>query len=185
MKIVNGVKVYSTKGYVPRQPKTVAQRFWPKVAKASADECWLWTAGLFSRHGYGQFRKHKYANPEKAHRVSWELHNGPIPNGLNVLHRCDIRPCVNPNHLFLGTQADNIADMVAKGRSRPVPHYGPRLSPLSMGDRTAIRASNAQGVDLAVMYRVSPATISRIRTQCHERRRLTLRSQLQNKSEAA
>lgn len=94
---------------------SLEQRFWAKVHKT--DTCWLWT-GAKSR-GYGQIGRGGKAI--KTHRVSWELHNGPIPagddyHGMCVLHTCDIPACVNPDHLFLGTNADNVVDMIAKGR---------------------------------------------------------------------
>lgn len=89
------------------------QRFWPKVQKT--DGCWLWTAGQ-AGDGYGAFGLNRRAI--RAHRYSWELFYGPVPNGMNVLHKCDTPSCVRPEHLFLGTQTDNIADMVAKGRQR-------------------------------------------------------------------
>jgi HNH endonuclease len=85
--------------------------FWSKVDKSG--ECWLWTA---CRHvdGYGSFNLNK--KNMRAHRLSWEMENGKIPAGLCVLHRCDVRLCVRPSHLFLGTKADNTQDMIKKGR---------------------------------------------------------------------
>lgn len=78
--------------------------------------CWLWT-GSVEKGGYGVFHLNGRSNPGVgAHRASWELYRGKIPASLNVLHRCDVRCCVNPNHLFLGTHADNTNDMIAKGR---------------------------------------------------------------------
>lgn len=75
--------------------------------------CWLWTAHCAS-NGYGSFTPSHL--PIGAHRFSYELHVGPIPYGLYVLHHCDVRQCVNPQHLFVGTQKENIDDMIAKGR---------------------------------------------------------------------
>jgi hypothetical protein len=90
-------------------------RFWKHVDKSG--ECWLWTATR-SSDGYGRVRVQRPKRTDlNAHRVSWELAYGPIPSGQHVLHHCDNPPCVRPDHLFLGTNADNVADKVAKGRT--------------------------------------------------------------------
>lgn len=86
-------------------------RFWKYVNKT--DSCWEWI-GARRRDGYGRIRVGNFF--EAAHRFSWELVYGDIPSDLCVLHRCDVRFCVNPDHLFLGTNRDNIDDMVKKGR---------------------------------------------------------------------
>lgn len=93
--------------------KTIEQRFWDKVDRRSNKECWNWKASIFT-NGYGQFRKGKHKIV--AHKFSWELHRNLIPDGLCVLHTCDNRKCVNPNHLFLGTHQDNMDDKVKKNR---------------------------------------------------------------------
>lgn len=101
------------------------RRFWDKVDKIPGG-CWLWTAS--TRHkGYGAFvyrRDGKTVNG-RAHRYSYELHVGPIPDGLMVLHSCDTPACVNPSHLFLGTNTDNVRDMIAKDRKVKGGTYGP------------------------------------------------------------
>ncbi len=80
--------------------------------------CWFWQ-GTLNRNGYGVLCH------SLAHRLSWIFKNGPIPDGMNVLHKCDMPPCVNPQHLFLGTQIDNLADMRNKGRGAiPSPMVG-------------------------------------------------------------
>ena len=104
-------------GHATKRP--IAERFWEKVDKDGpihpvlGTACWLWTASLHTK-GYGQiFFDGKMT---KAHRVSWVLHNGPIPDDLHTLHHCDVRACVRIDHIFLGTNAENNADMYAKGR---------------------------------------------------------------------
>lgn len=79
------------------------------VSTSDSTDCWLWQRSFFF-NGYGRFGDHR------AHRVAWEFVNGKISDGLLVLHKCDVRSCVNPSHLFLGTQMDNMHDMIEKGR---------------------------------------------------------------------
>lgn len=96
--------------------KCVANAFWNRVIKS--DGCWGWT-GQKHPHGYGEIER-RYEGKRYvilAHRISWILHKGKIPHGLRVLHACDNPPCTNPDHLFLGTQLENIQDAVMKGRN--------------------------------------------------------------------
>lgn len=112
------------RGYLRGQPprylpnhvhkKPIVERFWLKVAVAEPTECWLWTA-LCDPRGYGRIKNH--GRMILAHRVSYEIHYGPIPDGLLVCHDCDNPPCVNPTHFFLGTMTDNMNDMFSKGRN--------------------------------------------------------------------
>lgn len=149
------------------QPRRITKRtplmdrFWAKVRKT--DTCWLWTG--CTRYGYGLIGSGgTFGRMVLTHRLSWELHRGPIEDGLFVLHKCDIRACVNPDHLFLGTQDDNIKDMDSKARRRTVSPRGdknPRAK-LTEAQATEIIALSKQGTSerkLAERFRVSRAAI--------------------------
>ena len=98
--------------------KSVESRFHEKYVSVPFSGCWIWTAAT-SGKGYGKMMitdGQKEPHLESAHHISWRLHRGGVPSGLHVLHRCDVRCCVNPDHLFVGTNLDNVRDRMAKGR---------------------------------------------------------------------
>lgn len=107
------------------KPRPLADRFWAKVNKEGpvhpvlGTKCWVWT-GATTPGGYGKLRVGSQSDGsrrvEVTSRASWEIHFGPIPEGTSVLHCCDVRLCVRPDHLFLGDQLDNVQDMISKGR---------------------------------------------------------------------
>lgn len=105
--------------------KTTEERFWEKVIKTR--KCWIWNACIQKGGGYGLFAME--GKLQLTHRLSWKMHNGPIPKGLFVLHHCDNPPCVRPDHLFLGTQKDNMRDKVEKGREARGDRHGMRTRP--------------------------------------------------------
>jgi hypothetical protein len=100
---------------IANRQKKLVERFWKYVVMS--DGCWGWS-GTLDEKGYGRVRTWVEDRwiPRLAHRVSWELHRGPIPEGLSVLHSCDCPPCSRPDHLFLGNQLDNMQDCASKGR---------------------------------------------------------------------
>lgn len=134
--------------------------FWEKVRKAGPDDCWLWTGTISSSRGYGAITLPGQLNTA-AHRVSWMIHHGVIPGDLHVLHKCDVRICVNPNHLKLGTNADNMADRDSKER---MPH-GEKCGAAKLTSEQAreIRASTEPAKILAARYDIHPAHVSKIR----------------------
>lgn len=148
--------------------------------------CWLWD-GPLDAYGYGVFqmtRTEAHARGRtgrgiKAHRVSWAVHHGEIPAGLLVLHHCDNRACVNPEHLYVGTDADNVRDMLARGRHKPAGVTGeehPRAV-LTEDDviaiRSILRGNRVSQQEVADMFGVHQTQISRI----------VLRKQWRNRAE--
>ena len=147
---------------------TISERFWSKVKRGPG--CWLWMASV-EGGGYGQIMLKSLPGNRiiqgKAHRVSYELNVGSIPAGMSVLHTCDNPPCVNPRHLFLGTNADNTADMRKKKRGFDIPAMPGEENPrarLTAEDVRRIRKRYAKGGvtfhQLGRQYRVCAATIS-------------------------
>lgn len=112
---------------------SIRDRFWAAVDKTAKtpvrpglSPCWTWTKGK-TKAGYGQLQARKISQqPLLAHRVAWQLEKGEIPLGVHVLHECDNPSCVRPSHLFLGTQTDNVADRVRKGRTASGDRNGAR-----------------------------------------------------------
>jgi hypothetical protein len=126
--------------------------------------CWQWRGAPIKRGGYGVFT-HRPSGMimVRAHRAAWMLMVGDIPTGLHVLHRCDNRLCVNPEHLFLGQQQDNMTDKVKKGRQNRGTSHG--LHKLSDEDVFTIRSSSERGSRLAKRFGVSHSTICDIRAR--------------------
>lgn len=162
----------------PKSRERIRPRFEAFAFPEPMSGCWLWTGGL-TRQGYGMFWLGRgcFKPQIKAPRAAWLLYRGPIPDGLHVLHFCDNPPCVNPDHLFLGTHDDNMADRAAKGRSalcgatgegnRAVTHPETvlrgsqiRQAKLREDDVRRIRQSPLTLMELAEVYGVSIAALS-------------------------
>ena len=128
----------------------------------SLDGCWYWTGATFNT-GYGKigFRDKQLTT----HRLSYIINNGEIINGLQVLHSCDNRLCVNPNHLFLGTIQDNMKDMVLKGRQNKAKGENHGHAKLTNSQVYEIRNFKGNQKDIAKKYGVTQQTISKIKNQ--------------------
>jgi len=142
-----------------RTAPTTADAFWSHLTPGDADECWLWQ-GAIGANGYGAFmwKRKTYA----AHRMAYEITNGPIASDLLACHKCDVRACCNAAHIFPGTQLDNSLDSVAKGRNaRGEKNHWAKLDASGVTEIRAMRASNSKitYVELGVMHGVSEATI--------------------------
>ena len=137
-------------------------RFWSYVDKKSPEECWQWMLSSDSR-GYGEIRLQNRL--WRSSRVAYHLRHGSIPSGMHVLHKCDNPLCCNPDHLFAGTNFDNMQDMLKKGRGKNRFTKRPNVTRLTAEQVREIRKLHAAGSSSKVLgktYRIDPKTVSRI-----------------------
>ena len=132
---------------------TLIDRFWSKVDKEDGDGCWVWSGIRSGSGGYGQVRN-EWGAVEFSHRVAWRLANGPIPDGLNVCHKCDYPPCVRSDHLFLGTQLENVHDSIRKGR-KPVARPRRRIVCMPLESRSVILSIRVTRGEYETLQRVA------------------------------
>ena len=140
--------------------ETLSNRFWSMVDKLGPDDCWLWLGSKRS-NGYGVLYIEEYGSRPGVHRISWELHNGVIEDNKLVLHKCDNPSCVNPNHLYLGTQSDNMVDRFKRNRC---PSTSGGQFKLKSGEVWLIKKLYSSGKIsqklISRMFKVSQPTIS-------------------------
>ena len=144
----------------PNDTEVLQHRFWRKVERHSADECWPWLGyKILSGHGLTSHQ----STPTLASRKAWLLTNGPIPEGLCVNHRCDNPACCNPSHMYLGTRADNMVDLWTKrpAASRALSGHPFVLTEEQLESLWQDRRAGMKLKECAVKYRVHVATIVR------------------------
>ena len=156
------VKIHGTPDGVRDMSGSLEERFWRFVSRGAKDECWAW-GGVKSQGGYGRIKFNGRLMPSS--HVSFEIHQGKVPNHLHVLHRCDNPPCVNPDHLFLGTQKDNLADRAAKGRFNPVRGEKHGSAVLTEDQVRAIRLDGRKHGLIAADYGITRPNVSYIKSR--------------------
>lgn len=136
------------------EPTPAIARLLPRLVFRGG--CWLWP-GATNGRGYGVIGEH--GRQAYVHRVMYEHQHGPIPEGMEICHRCDVRNCVNPGHLFLGTHAENVADSVAKGRHRKgeAMYWSAKLTEGDVREIRQLHAAGQSATSLAVRFGVSPS----------------------------
>jgi len=157
------LKKYGSPHICPRGHAPPEERFFRRVEKS--DGCWMWT-GTKAPNGYGRFQSGGKGSPHLgAHRFSYEMHKGKIPEGMVVMHSCDTPACVNPDHLSVGTHKENTADMIQKGRKAPFVNYGERSGAAVLTEEKVryIRSSPLRNVDLAAELGVVPSVVHAVR----------------------
>lgn len=140
--------------------ESLARTFWDHVVTGNTNECWEWR-GSQKGPGYGYFTAR--GKPYYAHRASWEIHNGPIPTGMFVCHRCDNPACVNPAHLFIETHEGNVADKVAKNRQpKGGQHNNAKISELDVIEIRRLHKSGLSQRAIAEAKKISASQVNRI-----------------------
>lgn len=144
-----------------RQETVWLEKFWAKVDKRTDIECWEWQ-GFRLPKGYGSMSV--YGKTYLTHRIAYTDYYGEIPHGMHVCHKCDNPSCCNPLHLFLGTNADNVADMVKKGRQqRGVKHHNSKLTEADAENiRTLYANKDISQAEIGRLYNVSQTTVGQI-----------------------
>jgi hypothetical protein len=156
-------RIHMPTKYIKKLRKSIQERFEEKFSVSPDSDCWIWNASKNSK-GYGTFSFEKRGT-EGAHRASWLIYRGEIPKSMYVLHHCDHAYCVNPDHLFLGTNSDNMQDCAQKNRIyRPKGIIHPRHK-LTEQQIMEIRNDKRLHKIVAIDYRVTEATISSIVTR--------------------
>ena len=128
--------------------------------------CWVWMGAIDSggrRLPYGKFWVNSRGRSIVAHRASWAIYHGAIPNGMRVLHRCDVACCVNPEHLFLGTNKDNTQDMIRKGRKYVQRGEASRFNKITEEQARAIKDAHGNQYDIAAQFGVTQSCVSLIK----------------------
>ena len=147
------------KAGVPKK-KSFHERFWGRVEPITESGCMIWM-GHVGHAGYGHIGiNHKV---KRAHRVAWEEVNGPIPEGMHLCHRCDVPCCVNPDHMFIGTHSDNMADMYKKGRSAFGEKHG--NSKVTESQVIEILSDSRKYNDICADYGITLGTLSAIKNR--------------------
>lgn len=145
-----------------RAPRPLAERFWEKVDRRGADDCWIWIGSVDTR-GYENLGADGGRPMLRAHRISYEINVGPIPAGLVVCHQCDVRKCVNSAHLFVATQRDNVLDMLRKGRNNHPKGERHQRAKLTDALVRAIRCDTRAVKEICAEYRIGRSTLYSIR----------------------
>lgn len=148
-------------------PMTLAERerrFWARVDRSDRDGCWPWTGPVVASSGYGQAAW--WRTPRGAHRVAFELANGPVPDGMYVCHTCDNPICCRPDHLYAGTPAENAQDRIRRGRDNPtrgVERYNAKLTADQVREIRRLHATGRWSYPkLAERFGLHPQNVGRV-----------------------
>lgn len=152
------------RGIHPPRNSTLAQKLAWFTRPSPDSDCLMWIGATTDTTRGGDHGIMRWdGKNEKAHRLAWIAKHGPIPDGQQVLHRCDVPRCVNPDHLWLGTHDENMADMLAKGRARGMPGIRHHKAKLSEAQILMIRADKRSGAELARVLGVTRSLVNQIR----------------------